>query len=68
MSRVFFSDRDLGRKFAEILREAGLNVARHADHFAYDCPDEQWLQGVGERGWVAITTAESGTSPTNWRP
>ncbi len=55
MSRVFFTDRDLGRKFAQILREAGLTVERHADHFAPDCPDEEWLQGVGERGWVAIT-------------
>lgn len=55
MSRVFFTDRDLGKKFPQILREAGLMVERHADHFAHDCPDEEWLRGVGERGWVAIT-------------
>ena len=55
MSRVFFTDRDLGRKFAQILREARLTVERHAEHFAADCPDEDWLQAVGERGWVAIT-------------
>ena len=55
MSRVFFTDRDLGRKFPEILREADLTVERHAEHFAADCPDEEWLQAVGERGWVAIT-------------
>lgn len=55
MSRVFFTDRDLGRRFPQILRDAGLDVERHADHFAADCPDEEWLQGVGEKGWVAIT-------------
>ncbi|MBI3981725.1 MAG: hypothetical protein HY337_02355 [Gemmatimonadetes bacterium] len=55
MSRVFFTDRDLGKKFPQILREAGLTVERHADHFAHDCPDEEWLQVVGERAWVAIT-------------
>ena len=55
MSRVFFTDRDLGRKVAEVLSEAGLAVERHADHFAHDCPDEEWLQGVGQRGWVAVT-------------
>lgn len=33
MSRVFFTDRDLGEQFPEILAAAGLNVERHADHF-----------------------------------
>lgn len=55
MSRVYFTDRDLGKKFGQILRDAGLTVERHGDHFAHDCPDEEWLQGVGERQWVAIT-------------
>ena len=52
---VFFTDRDLGKRFPEILRAAGLTVERHADHFAHDCPDEDWLQSVGRRGWIAIT-------------
>ncbi len=55
MNRVYFTDRDLGKRFGEILRDAGLTVERHADHFAHDCPDEEWLQGVGERSWIAIT-------------
>lgn len=55
MSPVFFTDRDLGKKFPQILRDAGLAVERHADHFAPDCPDEQWLEAIGQRGWVAIT-------------
>ncbi len=55
MTPVFFTDRDLGKRFPEILRGAGLAVERHADHFPHDCPDEVWLETIGERGWVAIT-------------
>ena len=55
MTLVFFTDRDLGIGFPEILASAGLNVERHKDHFAPDCPDETWLQSVGQRGWVALT-------------
>ena len=52
---VFFTDRDLGKTFPETLRSAGLAVERHADHFAPDCPDEDWLKVIGELGWIAIT-------------
>ncbi len=55
MSVIYFTDRDLGKAFPGILRDAGLRVERHCDHFANDCPDEQWLAEVGGRGWVAIT-------------
>jgi hypothetical protein len=55
MSRVFFTDRDLGKRFPEILRSAGFTVERHADHFAHDCPDEVWLENVGRQNWTAIT-------------
>ncbi len=55
MTRVYFTDRDLGKAFPAILREAGLAVEAHHDHFAPSCPDEQWLEVVGSRGWVAIT-------------
>lgn len=55
MSRVFFTDRDLGKRFPEILAAAGLRVERHADHFAHDCPDPVWLEEIGRRGWVAVT-------------
>jgi hypothetical protein len=43
VSRVFFTDRDLGKQFPARLREAGLAVERHADHFAADAPDSAWL-------------------------
>lgn len=55
MNRVFFTDRDLGKRFPEILAAAGLRVERHADHFPHDCPDPTWLQEIGQRGWIAIT-------------
>lgn len=52
---VFFTDRDLGKKFPGILLQAGLTVERHADHFEAACPDEEWLREVGRKGWIAIT-------------
>lgn len=55
MSPVLFTDRDLGKKFPQILRDAGFTVERHADHFAADTPDEQWLEAIGHRRWIAIT-------------
>ena len=55
MSRVFFTDRDLGTRFPDILRSAGLFVERHRDHFPPDARDEDWLSAIGARGWVALT-------------
>lgn len=58
VGRTYFTDRDLGKQFPARLREAGLKVERHADHFAPDAPDTQWLPEVGQRGWVVITHDE----------
>lgn len=55
MTREFFTDRNLGRRFAESLAAAGINVHRHDDHFRQDCADEEWLTEIGKLGWVAIT-------------
>jgi hypothetical protein len=55
LSFVYFTDRDLGKRFAEILRAGGLAVKRHADHFAPDTADEAWLEEIGKRGWIALT-------------
>lgn len=55
MSFVYFTDRDLGKSFANILRTLGLTVERHDDHFPPDAADEAWLGVVGKRGWVALT-------------
>ena len=52
---VFFTDRDLGTRFPDILVNAGLEVRRHSERFAPDCPDEVWLETVGKQGWIAVT-------------
>lgn len=55
MSFVYFTDRDLGNAFPTTLEAHGLTVERHAAHLRHDCPDEEWLELVGRRGWVAVT-------------
>nr|QIQ10810.1 hypothetical protein GLBDPPGF_00016 [uncultured bacterium] len=55
MTPTFFTDRDLGKQFPAILKDAGLHVERHLDHFAPDATDESWLEVVGRRGWLAVT-------------
>lgn len=55
MTFVYFTDRDLGNRFPEILRSHGVTVEQHKDHFAHDAPDEEWLAGVSANGWVAVT-------------
>lgn len=37
---VFFSDRDLGRRFPALLLTAGVRIERHDDHFGPETPDE----------------------------
>jgi predicted nuclease of predicted toxin-antitoxin system len=37
------------------LRAAGFLVEEHADHFAADAPDAEWLGEAGRRGWVVLT-------------
>jgi hypothetical protein len=65
---VFFTDRDLGLRFPQILKEAGLTVELHRDHFADDCPDEEWLHAIGERGWISLThDRRIRYKPTNWK-
>jgi len=58
VSRVFFTDRDLGKRFPEILTAAGLTVERHHDLFPPDGSDEQWLEHCGRNGRIAITHNE----------
>ena len=55
MSVVYFTDRDLGRRFPEILRAAGLTVERHDDHFDPQTPDVEWLEEIGNREWIAVS-------------
>jgi hypothetical protein len=58
LNRVYFTDRDLGKRFPEILAAAGLTVERHHDVFPPDGPDEQWLEYCGTGDRIAITHNE----------
>ena len=55
MSRVYFTDRDLGKRFPDILASAGLSVERHSDLFPADGTDEQWLEHCGKNGRIALS-------------
>lgn len=53
---VFFIDRCLGRvHLASALRQAGITVETHDDHFSQAAQDEDWLPEVGQRGWIVLT-------------
>ena len=55
-SITFFIDRCLGNKLiVETLREAGLSVEIHDDHFGKNAPDIDWIPEIGTRGWVILT-------------
>lgn len=58
MSLVWFTDRDLGKRFPEILAAAGQNVERHQDRFPPDGSDEQWLEHCGRNGRIGVTHNE----------
>lgn len=53
---TYFLDRNLGcYKVADILRQAGANVAVHDDHFPPDMEDAEWLSALRDRNWVLLT-------------
>lgn len=53
---VFFLDRLLGKKvIPAALRQAGVEVHIHDDHFPVNARDQDWLPVVGERGWIVLT-------------
>ena len=55
MSHVYFTDRDLGKRFPEILTAAGLKVERHTELFPPDGSDEQWLEYCGKNERIALS-------------
>ena len=53
---IFFTDRDLGpRIFPQILRDSGIQVERHVDHFPDNARDQDWIPTVAARGWYIVT-------------
>jgi len=55
---VFFTDRNLGKRFGLRLRALGLTVEIHDDHLPQDALDETVLRLVAKRGWVLLTLDE----------
>lgn len=58
MSLVWFTDRDLGKRFPDILAAAGVSVERHQDLFPPDGSDEQWLEHCGRNSRIGVTHNE----------
>lgn len=53
---TLFLDRNLGKNIiANRLRSEGIKVEVHDDHLPPDAPDEEWIELVGQRCWVAVT-------------
>ena len=52
---TFFIDRCLGKLVVSTLRNAGISVKAHDDHFAKNALDVEWLPEIGKRGWNLIT-------------
>lgn len=53
---TFFTDRDLGKIFPQILRESGLLVERYVDHFAErNVTDQEWIAFAARQWWVAVS-------------
>lgn len=38
-----------------MLREAGISVERHDDHYGESTDDEVWIPGVVARGWIILS-------------
>lgn len=52
---TFFVDRALGPSVVKALQIVGAQVEAHADYFAPNSPDTEWLPVVSQRGWVVLT-------------
>ncbi len=55
---IFFTDRNLGKRFGRRLREHGLSIEIHDDHLPQETTDEEVLYLVAKQGWVLLTLDE----------
>ena len=52
---VFFIDRCLGKRYiVEALKDTGIPVEIHDDHFPQAAQDVTWMPEVGKRGWIEL--------------
>ena len=53
---VFFIDRCLGKHFiVDALKQTGITVEIHDDHFSQSTLDTEWIPEIGRRGWIILT-------------
>lgn len=53
---TLFLDRNFGNKIiVQELRDAGYQAEIHDDHLKLDAPDEEWIEFVAKKGWLALT-------------
>ena len=53
---VLFIDRNSGgRTFRALIEKQGIVVKLHDEHFSLTADDSEWLEAVGQRGWIMIT-------------
>ena len=43
------------RLLGNALREAGIAFVSHQERFAPNAPDDEWLAGVADKGWLVVT-------------
>jgi hypothetical protein len=56
------------RRLGEALATADIPFVAHHDRFAPDAPDEEWLAGVANQGWLVLTRDKNiRYGPTNKR-
>lgn len=54
---VYFTDRDLGKRFPAALSESGLIVRPYHEVFPSDdkVADQEWIRHACDQGWVCVT-------------
>lgn len=56
---TFFIDCCLGKHpILEMLRETGISVKIHDEHFPQNAQDIEWIPEVGKRQWIILTKDE----------
>ena len=68
MSRAYFTDRDLGKRFGEILKAGGLTVERHAGTSVHSRAAGQNWRTMELFHWAGIDREVLAVSPRPLRP
>lgn len=53
---ILFIDRCAwSNRLGDALSQLSVEFIPHHEHFAPDCPDDEWLPVVGKAGWIVLT-------------